>query len=121
MQPSHRIAEALGTPSRDRFPSDPPQPLIGVEICRNFPENEPSLPGWVMSKLRSLWRRATLWLLSSRPRRLIRRLNDLALVLWVCRVSVVSLAIGILLLAFVPQARDLFIDIPAVSDWQKYR
>lgn len=45
----------------------------------------------------------------------IGRLNDFALVVWVCRVSVISVAIGFLLNGCVPQVRDLFNDVPSAT------
>src|SRR3954463_11904469 len=46
-------------------------------------------------------------------------ISDFLRVLWVCRVAVTSVAIGWLLLWQVPQARDLFIDVPSADGgWQ---
>lgn len=56
--------------------------------------------------------------LSWYARWLVARLNDLALVLWVCRVSAFSAFLGWALLVLVPQVRDLFIDVPGGSGWR---
>jgi hypothetical protein len=48
-------------------------------------------------------------------KRFIGRLNDFALVVWVCRVSAISVAIGFLLNGCVPQVRDLFNDVPSAT------
>ena len=50
----------------------------------------------------------------------VARMNDLALILWVCRVSFFSAFLGFALLVLVPQARDLFIDVPAGWGWRGY-
>jgi hypothetical protein len=47
----------------------------------------------------------------------IRWFNEFRLLLWVCRVSVTSVVLGWILFLFVPQARDLFIDLPAAKEW----
>src|SRR5262245_33166103 len=47
----------------------------------------------------------------------IRWFNEFRLILWVCRVSVTSVVLGWTLFLFVPQARDLFIDLPAAKEW----
>ena len=51
----------------------------------------------------------------SRLRRIVRRIDDILLVLWVCRVPVFSAVAGSALLVFVPQVQDLFIDAPIVE------
>ena len=47
----------------------------------------------------------------TRAGRIIIGLNDLWQVLRACRISALSVAIGFLLFALAPQARDLFLDI----------
>jgi len=42
-------------------------------------------------------------------------LVELALVVWICRVSVVSTALGIILFIFIPQVRDTFLEIRKAS------
>jgi hypothetical protein len=44
-------------------------------------------------------------------------LVELALVLWICRVSLVSTAIGVILFIFVPQVRDTFLEVRTSKAW----
>ncbi|MEA2870198.1 MAG: hypothetical protein QOH67_174 [Hyphomicrobiales bacterium] len=53
----------------------------------------------------------------SRLRRIVRKIDDILLVLWVCRVPVFSTVAGSALLVLVPQVQDLFIDAPTVEGW----